>query len=181
MCVCLCIYLEVLIQFVQAALTPNLLFRALRSRHITVEHTGSYDRTSVSGFTSREIHTGSTPQLQHGHAVKYNEITARYNNASLSYYLDKIQWSYWEICTTAKEQSCLRQRKPTIPCNAQYKIVELPSQKHLSHPVVWGRQEQADLHLPAKSKQGTAVWHPNSLTAYMTLWFYNNLSSRLYM
>lgn len=60
----LCLYLDFLIQFIEAALRPYFLFRALWSRHITVKHTGSYDGTSISGFTSRKVHTSSTPQLK---------------------------------------------------------------------------------------------------------------------
>lgn len=58
-------YLQLLIKFVQAALRSHFPFRTLGSRQVAVKHAGSYNGASVSGFTSREVHTSSTPQLQH--------------------------------------------------------------------------------------------------------------------
>lgn len=73
---------------------PYFLFRALWSRHITVKHTGSYDGTSISGFTSRKVHTSSTPQLK---TQLKQSNTIRYIIASLSHCLDKVHKSYQHL------------------------------------------------------------------------------------
>lgn len=70
-------YLEVLVQFIQAALRSHFLCGALWSGHVVVEHAGPDDGTSVSGFTPGEVHARSTPQLQHSHTVRYKETRAR--------------------------------------------------------------------------------------------------------
>lgn len=45
-------YLEFLVQFLQAALRSYFLFGALWYRHVTVEDAGSYNGASVPGFPS---------------------------------------------------------------------------------------------------------------------------------
>lgn len=77
--------LEFLIQFIQAALRSYFLFRALWSRHIVVKHTGSYDGTSVSGFTSRQVHASCTPQLKHGHTQLQHTHTKIYPTICTKY------------------------------------------------------------------------------------------------
>lgn len=98
-----CVYLEILIQFIQAALRSYFLFRTLWSRHVTVKHAGSYDETSVSGFPSREMHTSSTPQLktqiQQSNTMRYAEF-------------DKIHGSFQEMCNSAETHSYIK----TIKC-----------------------------------------------------------------
>lgn len=104
-----CVYLEILIQFIQAALRSYFLFRTLWSRHVTVKHAGSYDETSVSGFPSREMHTSSTPQLktqlQQSNTMRYAcDIPIH----PMSRYFDKIHESFQEMCNSAETHSYIK-------------------------------------------------------------------------
>lgn len=96
-----CVYLELLIQLIQATLRSYFLFRALWSGHVTVKHAGSDDGASIPSFPSREIHTSGTPQLKTATAVKDNEICMWCNNC-----IPVMQHgSSAEMCNTAETRS----------------------------------------------------------------------------